>query len=98
MGMQQNYIVVIKFAVCTVQFVRFSYGCYDDEAGLRSPSIIIMEAWSWALVTRLLGTVRRPLFLRRVGLKLPELLFLFMGWSFLRGILSTGVSEGGEGV
>ena len=67
---------------------------YDDVTGLVSDSISIFP------VIRLLvfmGSL--PLFLRKVGLKLPELLLFFIGGSLLRGILSVGVNvEGGDGV
>ena len=51
------------------------------------------------LSTKLFMTDIRPPFpLRKVGLRFPGLLRLFMGGSLLRGILSEEVTDGGEGV
>ena len=44
-----------------------------------------------------MGIGKRPLLLRKVGLKLP-LLLRFIGGSLLRGILSVEVIDGGDGV
>ena len=63
---------------------------YVIDVGKASNILCISEL----LTTRLLGIGKRPLLLRKVGLRLP-LLLRFIGGSLRRGILSI---EGGDGV
>ena len=76
-------------------------GVHMVVTGLRMPSDSSSDSSGCCglLSTKLFMTDIRPPFpLRKVGLRFPGLLRLFMGGSLLRGILSAEVTDGGEGV